>query len=79
MQVRLLAFGITSDILGAINSFELEQGQTVGDLRNALEMRFPKLQSFKNYAIAVNENYAENAVQLSENDTVALIPPVSGG
>lgn len=29
--------------------------------------------------VAVNETYAEEHQRISENDTVAIIPPVSGG
>ncbi len=73
------AFGITKDIIGARETlFELD-GETVGSLRKALKQRYPSLLEIRSLMIAVNNNYAEDQLSLSESDEIALIPPVSGG
>jgi molybdopterin converting factor small subunit len=51
----------------------------VGILKVALKDRFPNLKNLHQFAIAVNEEYADDALILNENDVVAIIPPVSGG
>lgn len=80
MKIQLLFFGITTDLTGenSIN-FELNTDITVQDLKEVLMQKFPKLENIHQFAIAVNEEYAEDTLTLKENDVVAIIPPVSGG
>ena len=52
---------------------------TVDNFKFYLKETYPQLQNLDSYAIAVNETYADNNLVLSENDVVAIIPPVSGG
>lgn len=53
---------------------------TVAELRNWLVDEYPELaDDFKRAMIAVNEEFAEEATHISDNDVVAFIPPVSGG
>jgi len=80
MQITIKAFGITRDIVGT-HSLELELPDTasVNDLRQALGKVYPRLADLTSLAIAVNQEYAKDNIQLSENDEVVLIPPVSGG
>ena len=80
MTIRLLAFGITKDIIGH-NELELEVAThwTIGDLRQHLEQEYTKLANLSSLAIALNEVYAEDSFSLQSDDIVALIPPVSGG
>ncbi len=80
MKIQLLFFGITTDLTGenSIN-FELNTDITVQDLKAILMQKFPKLKNMHQFAIAVNEEYAEDTLTLKENDVVAIIPPVSGG
>jgi len=49
------------------------------ELKKKLLLKFPKLKNIEEFAIAVNEEYAEDDLVLRENDVVAIIPPVSGG
>jgi molybdopterin converting factor subunit 1 len=78
-KYTLLAFGIAKDILGARQT-EIEiAGQTVADLRVALAGRYPALAGLRSLLIAVNNQYADDAIILQEGDEIALIPPVSGG
>lgn len=80
MQVTILAFGITRDLLGASElKLELPEGATVADLKAELGRRFPEFSRLSSLAIAVNSEYAGDHRKLGAQDEVALIPPVSGG
>ncbi len=81
MQVRVLYLGMLRDIAGREReSVSLAEGSRLSDLYAELERRFPKLQGFRNsLALALNQQYADAAAELHDNDEVALIPPVSGG
>jgi molybdopterin converting factor small subunit len=80
MNITILLFGILRDVVGESKlNRVLNLNATLEDLRQDIAKEYPKLKSYKNYSIAVNEAYAENDYQIKENDIVALIPPVSGG
>lgn len=80
MKIQVLLFGITTDLL-ATSSLELEVANScsVLALKEQLLQEYPALQNIHSYAIAVNEVYASDELQLAPNDVVAIIPPVSGG
>ena len=63
------------------DQIELElQGLSVGDTMNQLKAMFPNIQpNLEHVHIALNEEYCTNDTVLKEGDTLALIPPVSGG
>lgn len=78
--VKIKAFGITRDILGAREvEVQLEDGRTVGDLRAQLASAYPGILALTSLFVAVNNEYADDTLVLNESDEVALIPPVSGG
>lgn len=80
MQIKILAFGITKDILGERNlQITLSEALTVAGLRKQLMETYPGLEKLKSLAIAINGTYAEDDIILDGNDEVVLIPPVSGG
>lgn len=79
MKVKIRAFGIAGEIVGGA-TVEIEfNGKHVGELRATLLGRFPALGGLKSILIAVGQSYAEDSQTISENDEIALIPPVSGG
>jgi len=80
MEIQLLFFGITTDLVGK-NSilYSLRDNTTVDQLKNILISQFPALKNLNEFAIAVNEDYAEDVLILNDGDVVAIIPPVSGG
>ena len=59
--------------------YELKSDETVLALKKDLLLKYPKLKNIEEFAIAVNEEYADDDLILKENDVVAIIPPVSGG
>ncbi|HEY9222080.1 MAG TPA: MoaD/ThiS family protein [Lutibacter sp.] len=80
MKIQLLFFGIATDLVSETSIFyELDSDETVSALKKELLLKYPKLKNIEEFAIAVNEEYAEDDLVLKENDVVAIIPPVSGG
>lgn len=80
IQVEVLAFGITKDILGAsLVHLDLEEGANVADLKAYLMKLYPSMRDLKSLLIAVNSEYGDEDLILKESDDIALIPPVSGG
>ncbi|QOD59980.1 MoaD/ThiS family protein [Polaribacter haliotis] len=80
MKIETLFFGITADLV-ATNNLEItiSDNSSVNDFKMLLKEKYPQLENINSYAIAVNEEYAENDLLLKESDVVAIIPPVSGG
>lgn len=80
MKIQLLAFGIARDLL-TTSSIELEvpNGSTVLNFKEFLANQFPSISSIQSFAIAVNEEYAQDSLIIQEKDVIAIIPPVSGG
>ena len=80
MKIQLLLFGITADLLKTSSlEIEVEKDISIENFKSFLQEKNPQLKNISSYAIAVNETYADNNLVLSENDVVAIIPPVSGG
>ena len=80
MQIEVLFFGITADIIGEKSIlFEVLDGMTVTDFKEKLTTIYPKLKQHQNFSIAVNTEYSKGDILIKKGDTIALIPPVSGG
>lgn len=79
MKVNVLAFGVAKDIFGRSSVAAELSGNKTADLKRSLEGRFPRLKRLASYMIAVNNEYASDDLILTENDEIAVIPPVSGG
>lgn len=80
MKLHLLFFGFAAEIVG-LRKMELDisSGAVTADLRLQLASLYPELKKIDTYVFAVNQQYADESVVLSEGDEVAIIPPVSGG
>jgi molybdopterin converting factor small subunit len=77
--IKLLAFGVFTDIFkGNQLTLELPAPLTVGQLKAYIVKNYPEAKAL-NFAVAVDEAYTDDNLQISENQTIALIPPVSGG
>jgi molybdopterin synthase sulfur carrier subunit len=81
MTVSVLFFGHYSDYFGGEPlSVTLPEGATVCDLAQTLAERDPRLSNLAAHCrFAVAEEYASLDQPLQDNDTVAVLPPMSGG
>jgi len=80
MQLNILLFGITKEIVGQQQlKVELSESATVPDLLQHLQQQYPALRELQSLMVAVNDEYSHEHQPLKESDEVALIPPVSGG
>jgi Molybdopterin converting factor, small subunit len=78
-MIRLLYFAILREKLGRQEEM-LEFSGSVGELRKLLVEKEPHLADvFKVCLFAVNQEYVGEDFILKGGETVAVIPPVSGG
>jgi len=78
-MIRLLYFAILREKLGRQEEV-LEFSGSVGELRKLLVEREPRLADvLKVCLFAVNQEYVGEDFILKGGETVAVIPPVSGG
>ena len=75
--MELLFFGSLVDVT-IVSRLNLDGIADTDLLRLHLEKCYPTLKSAK-YFIAVNQQMIQGNVILKEGDTVALMPPFSGG
>lgn len=81
MKVEVQLFAAAREIIGqSVCVVDLPESATVADLRSHLHRNWPKLKSMANVLfVAVNNQYSEDTRVLTENDSIACFPPVSGG
>lgn len=75
MEIKIIAFGRIAEITGKELMLTASDTDT---LKQQLAGKFPQLSGMK-YAVAVNKKITEGNTELNTNDTVALMPPYSGG
>lgn len=88
MTIKVLFFASAREAAGNISATDLELPSSNADtaaLRTKLAKNYPALSSMvldeDNLTLALNEEYvtAGQVLPLKTGDTVALIPPISGG
>ncbi|MCG8585576.1 MAG: MoaD/ThiS family protein [Pirellulales bacterium] len=81
MTICAKLFAAARQVVGGESiEVQLHDGATVADLRQALAATHPELQALLPHAaFAVDEEYAPDTQKLNEQQSVACIPPVSGG
>lgn len=80
MNIQILAFGIAKDIIkNSTLTLAVAPATTVGSLKEALCKQFPDFELLRSFSIAVNEEYRKDDFELSAQDEIVIIPPVSGG
>ena len=80
MQVKIALFGITKEIIGSAKlNYQLGEQASVKVLLSSLKASYPALGNLNSLLIAVNDEYATPEQLLTEQDEIALIPPVCGG
>ena len=77
MKLQIKYFGLLSEITQRIEEEYLFKGETVEQLLNALEEKYPKLKN-KTFRVAQNQTIVNNNAIISENQ-IMLFPPFSGG
>lgn len=77
MEINLLAFGQIAEITGK-SAWKISGVKDTNSLIKNLEEEFPALVKMK-YSIAVNKKVIQENTTIYENDTIALLPPFSGG
>ena len=78
-MIKVLLFAQLKDELGKDTlSIEEGNGLTVGQLKEQMRRDF-QVGGLDAVMAAVNEEFADEETILSDGDTVAFIPPVSGG
>ena len=77
MKINILFFGQLTDIAG-VGSITMDGITDTEMLTNALVKIYPELNE-TNYALSVNNEVVTDNTILTENCTVALLPPFSGG
>ncbi|WP_017726802.1 molybdopterin converting factor subunit 1 [Halalkalibacterium ligniniphilum] len=78
-MIRVLLFAELSEKTGKQELVIDRKEMTVTDLKEVLILQHDELAPLDRVMVAVNEEYAEEDATVKEGDTVALIPPVSGG
>jgi molybdopterin converting factor subunit 1 len=82
MKVKVLYFAAVHDLVGvAEEDLDLpESVNSIALLAAHLSQLHPQLMNrLENVRFARNETFAKSSEAISENDTIALIPPVAGG
>lgn len=77
MEINILAFGPIAEVIGK-SEYKLTGIESLADLKNTLTNNFPELKSI-NFAYAINKKIISADLKLNNGDTVALLPPFSGG
>lgn len=77
MQVNIIVFGQIADITGT-NDLTLADVKDTAELTDKLKSVYPALNTFK-FAIAVDKKIVKENTALSDKNTIAILPPFSGG
>jgi molybdopterin converting factor subunit 1 len=87
-HITVLLFASAREAAGGVSKIELEimdNCNNTSNLRTILAERYPKLAAMvldeDSLTLALNEEYVASGqvIDLKAGDTVALIPPISGG
>lgn len=77
MEIEIISFGKIAEFIGS-QKIEIAGINTTDELRAYLEASFPSLRNMK-YKLALNKHIVQHNSDISNNDTVAIMPPFSGG
>lgn len=81
LRVKVLFFGPLRELTGiSEEAVEILEGANVAELFDRYAGRFPNLAAYRVSLVASrNEEFASWDTPLAEDDTIAFLPPVSGG
>ncbi|WP_316803711.1 MoaD/ThiS family protein [Pedobacter nototheniae] len=77
MQIKLISFGKIAEFVTEQN-IEIENISNTDELCLFFEKKYPALANMK-YKVALNKNLVQQNSKIENMDTVALMPPFSGG
>ncbi len=77
MEIQVIFFGSITDITNT-SQIIISGCNDTQSLKNELISRYPSIEN-KKYFIAVNQKMIQENTPLKTGDTVALMPPFSGG
>jgi molybdopterin converting factor small subunit len=77
MQVKVLFFGILSEVAGTDCRHYSDVWSTDGIKMRILD-EFPEIEHY-NYRISLNNEIINSDMSLKDSDEVALLPPFAGG
>ena len=81
MRIKVLFFSSLKEKLGKTSEeFKFTGNLSITELKNFLISKYPEGKDILNNSMfAVNEQYVDEKYLLKNGDTIAIIPPVSGG
>jgi molybdopterin converting factor subunit 1 len=81
MKIRVKLFAVAKQKAGQDEiEFDLPPGSTIAALRAAIAEQHPPLADVLRHArLAVDSEYATDAITITPSAEIAIIPPVSGG
>ena len=81
MNVKIRLFARAKEIAGSDwVTIDVPKTARVGDVRQALAIRFPGLSPLaSSLLIALGNDYADDSIPISGETELACFPPVSGG
>ncbi len=77
MELQIISFGKIAEFLNS-QQLNVNEINDTDQLKIYLEKAFPQLATMK-YKLAVNKILIQKNIELSNNDSVAIMPPFSGG
>lgn len=77
MEIEIISFGKVADFISNQRISVVDIGDT-DSLKKHLEAIFPPLADTK-YKLALNKIMVHENLLIKENDTLAIMPPFSGG
>lgn len=77
MEIQIISFGKISEFIPNQN-IDIESINDTDGLKIHLEQLFPNLVGMK-YKLALNKNLVQQNLEIRDQDTIAIMPPFSGG
>ncbi|MFF2175137.1 molybdopterin converting factor subunit 1 [Lysinibacillus sp. NPDC058147] len=77
-MINILLFAHLQEIIGESKLCVDLSDRTVGQIKEWVEMQYPQV-NLQHVMTAVNEEFATDTTVVKNGDTIAFIPPISGG
>lgn len=77
-MINILLFAHLQESIGESKISVDLSDRTIGQIKEWIEIQYPQV-SLQYVMAAVNEEFATDATVVRKGDTVAFIPPISGG